>query len=239
MKSKVIIGKYFCFVDRKYKNTIAIQDTTQGISRDLFRWDRRFATPRGTNKNKLNVPNDVVIQAFNTLDVEGLGVGKIDSPVGSRSARNVTTNKVDNNNSNTDVMMKLMIQQAKINSERFNSMQDRINQLSEENIMLMQIVSNDVGKSSPKVEVDEYSNVEFDVPTITEEEVVNFEESLEEVAFIPDDEEELPPRRKAKVDADTDTVAAGVSDEIPLSSRTRNRSRKRKSLNTPYEKLKE
>lgn len=208
MKSSMTIDKYFCFLDKNYKDTIAIQDTTQGASRDLFRWDRRFTEPRGTDRNKLNVPMEVVIQAFNTLDVEGLSFGKKDTPVRSRV---VATSAVDDNS----ILMKLMIQQAKINSERFNSMQDRINQLSEENILLMQVVSN--GMANDVVKVDK-ANVEFDTPIIKKEEPI-INEVEEEVIFVPtESDEELPPRNKKSV---SDTVAAASPDEEFISPRRR------------------
>ena len=144
----VKIGNYYCFLDRGYKDTICIVDLRMPEGkrqRDLFTWNReKFDKPRGTERNKLNVPMETVIEAFNVLNVKGFNYGK------KAHATNVTATKTDAvnnttaNNANSSIVqavIQTMIQNERIHQERYNQTQERLNQLSEQNITLMNLVS--------------------------------------------------------------------------------------------------
>ena len=249
----VKIGNYYCFLDRGYKDTICIVDLRmpQGKrQRDLFTWNReKFDKPRGTERNKLNVPMEIVIEAFDVLNVKGFNYGKK-----SHAATTTTTKTHVSNNTIIQAVINTMIQNERIHQERYNQTQERLNQLSEQNITLMNLVSTlldvnnttlynintnsdciDTVSDSNNTNSDciDTTNVDDDLPVIGRKKVKRETEpapAVEEVADNSSDVKEETPAVQNKDEEEVvefipdNTEVIEEQDEVPvLTRKTRRR----------------
>lgn len=206
----IIIGQWKCFVDKNYKNTIAIT-TMKGGPRDLFRWDKKyFNEPRGTDRNTLNVPMEIVIEAFERLDVQSQNAGKKSNPIRKNPVTTTNTRRTSKvaNPDVTNAMLEMMIQQERINQEKHTQTQQRLEQLSQQNVMLMQMLQGmlgaDVGEEEEVEEIEIY-NIDQDIEVI--------DETNSEIPEEVDAKEESEPEKEI-VDHDTFTPDESPVDDI-------------------------
>ena len=240
----VKIGNYYCFLDRGYRDTICIVDLRMPEGkrqRDLFTWNReKFDKPRGTERNKLNVPMETVIEAFNVLNVKGFNYGK------KAHATNVTATKTDAvnnttaNNANSSIVqavIQTMIQNERIHQERYNQTQERLNQLSEQNITLMNLVSTlldvnnttlynintnsdciDTVSDSNNTNSDciDTTNVDDDLPVIGRKKVKRETESTPAVEEVADNSSDVKEETPAVQNKDEEEVVEFIPDNTEV-----------------------